>query len=68
MVLFALFLAAVVIVFLRLVFIPIVEGTERATENEGVQDTALETLRERFARGEIDEDEYECRRDVLTRE
>lgn len=31
------------------------------------EDSALETLRKRYARGDIDEDEYLARRDTLTR-
>jgi hypothetical protein len=35
--------------------------------NTGVRSTAEDVLTERFARGEIDEDEYDRRRDVLSR-
>lgn len=68
MILFALLLATVVFAFVRLVFVPVVEGTEGYTGETAERDTALATLRERFARGDIDEEEYERRRRVLTRE
>jgi putative membrane protein len=65
MIVFALLLAAVVFALVRLVFVPLVEATDRYDE-ERTTDPALATLRERFARGEIDEEEYERRRRTLT--
>lgn len=66
MVVFALLLAAVVLAVVRLVFVPIVESTEPAA-GRPASDAALTELRNRFARGEIDEDEFEERRSVLER-
>ncbi|RSM38161.1 hypothetical protein DMA12_34025 [Amycolatopsis balhimycina DSM 5908] len=39
----------------------------RAPQLPGQSDTARRILDERFARGEIDQEEYERRRDALTR-
>ena len=36
--------------------------------NDQPSDSALETLRERFARGDIDEQEYETKRKLLSRD
>lgn len=66
MVVFALLLAAVVFAVVRLVFVPVVEATEPEAGRPAA-DAALTELRNRFARGEIDEDEYERRRAVLER-
>ena len=38
-----------------------------ARKSDPDEDSALETLRNRYARGEIDEDEFLARRDTLTR-
>lgn len=62
----ALLLAVVVLVFVRLVIEPVIDQLE-AAEDTGRGD-AMDTLRERFARGEIDEDEFERRAAVLRRE
>ena len=62
MVVWALLLAAVVLVVVRLVVLPVVEGMD-----EGAGDDALDVLRERFARGEIDEEEFERRAETLRR-
>jgi putative membrane protein len=64
MIVFALLLAAVVFALVRLVFVPLVEAADRYDE-ERATDPALATLRERFARGEIDEEEYERWRRTL---
>lgn len=62
--LFALLLAAVVVVFVRF------GGAQFSESGGGLTDTrtrdpALGTLRERYASGEIDEEEFERRRRVL---
>ena len=62
MVVWALLLAAVVLVVVRLVILPVVEGLD-----DGPGDDAIEVLRERFARGEIDEEEFERRAETLRR-
>jgi putative membrane protein len=49
-------LVALVVVFAR-----------RGPQSPGPGDVARRILDERFARGEIDQEEYERRRDVLTR-
>jgi putative membrane protein len=64
MVVWALLLAAVVYAVVRLVILPLVEGTERTS---GPHDGALAVLRERFARGDIDEEEFERRAEFLRR-
>jgi len=68
MVVWALLLAGVVYVVVRLVIIPLVEGAEGAAVCIETGDDALAVLRERFARGEIDEEEFERRAEVLRRE
>lgn len=65
MVVFALLLAAVVLAVVRLVFVPVVESTEPAAARRPAADAALTELRNRFARGEIEEEEFERRRSVL---
>lgn len=67
MIVFALLLAAVVLAVVRLVFLPVLGATE-STARLTSADSAREVLRERFARGEIDEEEYERRLTVLARE
>ena len=42
-------------------------GWFNAGPTQPAPDSALETLRERFARGEIDEKEYEAKRELLAR-
>jgi len=64
MVVWALVLAAVVYAVVRLVILPVVEG---ADARAGPEDDALAELRQRFARGEIDEEEFERRAEVLRR-
>jgi len=63
MIVFALLIAAVALVLVRLLIVPAAE----ATPPRGPTDSAREVLRERFARGEIDEEEYERRLDRLDR-
>lgn len=65
LVVWALILAGVVYAVVRLVVLPLVEGTEIAS---GADDEALATLRQRFANGALDEAEFERRREVLRRE
>ncbi|MEV6873124.1 SHOCT domain-containing protein [Amycolatopsis sp. NPDC051128] len=59
LVLMALVLAALVAIAVVLV--------RRGPQPPGPGDTARRILDERFARGEIDQEEYERRRDALTR-
>ena len=59
LVLMALVLAALVVLVVVL--------TRRGPQPPASADTARRILDERFARGEIDQDEYERRRDALTR-
>lgn len=68
MVVFALLLAAIVVAVVRLVFVPVIEATEPASIGRPGADAAMTELRARFARGEIDEDEFERRRAVLAQE
>ncbi|MFB6141506.1 MAG: SHOCT domain-containing protein [Halosimplex sp.] len=79
MVLWALLLAAVVLVVVRLVLVPVVERTERGAAprrgdrpaaNGGTTgaEPAMAVLRERYARGEIDEEEFERRAAFLREE
>lgn len=65
MVAWALLLAFVVFAMVRIVLIPILEEVSSSEETD--TDAALELLRERFARGEIDEEEFERRKSVLAR-
>lgn len=67
MVVFALLLAAVVLAVVRLVFVPVLESTEPSAAGRPAADAALTELRNRFARGEIDEEEFEERWSVLER-
>lgn len=60
----ALLLAAVVFAVVRLVVVPVVESTDPFGERP-TADPARAALRERFARGEIDEAEFERRLAVL---
>ena len=68
MVVWALLLAGVVYAVVRLVIIPVVEGAEGAAIRVETGDDAMTVLRERFARGEIDEEEFERRSEILRRE
>ena len=61
MVVFALLVAAVALVFARFVAVPLAEGMDAG------DDDAVEVLRRRFARGEIDEEEFERRAESLRR-
>jgi len=63
-VVWALVLAGIVYAVVRLVVLPLVEGVE---SRAGPDDEALSLLRQRFARGEIDEEEFERRSAVLRR-
>jgi len=58
----ALLLAAIVFVVARLVIVPLVEGVEGG---RGSDDSAMAVLRERYARGEIDDEEFERRAEAL---
>jgi putative membrane protein len=59
MVVFGLLLAVVVLVVVRFVLVPVIEWSDSV---DGGEDTAaIDVLRERYARGEIDEDEFERR-------
>ncbi|MFB6104813.1 MAG: SHOCT domain-containing protein [Halobacteriaceae archaeon] len=62
MIVFALLIAAVALVLVRVLIVPAAETTSRRGS-----DPARELLRERFARGEIDEEEYERRLERLNR-
>ncbi|WIY00394.1 SHOCT domain-containing protein [Amycolatopsis mongoliensis] len=59
-------LVLLVLVLASLVTLAVVLG-RRAPQPPGPGDTARRILDERFARGEIDQEEYERRRDALTR-
>ena len=65
MVAWALLLAFVVFALVRVVLIPVIEEVSSSAETD--TDAALELLRERFARGEIDEEEFERRGEILGR-
>lgn len=70
MVVWALLLAVVVLVVVRVLLLPVLERTEPSTgdagaDQSGADESAMEILRERFARGEIDEEEFERRAEVL---
>jgi len=62
MVVWAPLLAAVVLVVVRFVILPVVEGMD-----EGPGDDALDLLRERYARGDVDVEEFERRTETLRR-
>ncbi|WP_331235503.1 SHOCT domain-containing protein [Natronorarus salvus] len=59
----ALFFALVIAAFVIVFFIPILERAGWMESDDG-QD-AIQTLRERYARGEIDEEEFERRESFL---
>ena len=63
MVLGALFMAFVIAAFVIVFFIPMLERAEWI-ESEDEQD-AIQILREQYARGEIDEEEFERRESFL---
>ena len=64
MVVWALLLAVVVLAVVRVLFVPVLEGLDLERDERG-DDRALATLRERYARGEIDEEEFERRESLL---
>jgi uncharacterized membrane protein len=55
-----------VVVFAMIKLVP--DWQDRMGLNNGREDSAEETLRQRFARGEIDAEEYEERHRVLSEE
>ncbi|MEU7788863.1 SHOCT domain-containing protein [Amycolatopsis sp. NPDC049159] len=55
------------VVILAAVVVVAVVLTRRGPQSPDPADTARRILDERFARGEIDQEEYERRRDALTR-
>ena len=59
MLVFLVLLAGAVALILRLI------GGDRARREDGAADRSLAILRERFARGEIDAEEFEARRRAL---
>lgn len=65
MVVSALVLAAVVLVVVRVILIPAIERTETPRGKGDDTDDAVAVLRERYARGDISEDEFRERRAVL---
>jgi putative membrane protein len=59
--------AAMVVFWALVVFavVAIFRGTQRSTESAADRRDPMQILDERFARGEIDEDEYHARSSVL---
>ncbi len=60
-----LFMIGIIVVFV-LLFRRVDGGSSRASVPFSVGNTALDTLKERFARGEIDKDEFEERKHLLS--
>ena len=60
MLLFLAIATAIVVLIVRWIW-----GTGRGSHHSGQDTRALDILKERFARGDIDADEYEARRKIL---